>query len=157
MRLGLSLSKKKKNEWKCCIKPLIRVEHIRIILRAQSGSCYAAACVVLLATEFSPLIGVHASVWMHWERLACAAVFDVVCVCGRESWFEESLRCVCSSRCKAGRPKRHQVPWLKIQMGLPLPPSPSLPSVSLDAALSQPEVFSFPAQLSSLNDSQLRL
>lgn len=60
MRLGLSLSRKKV-QWKCCIKPLIRVEHIRIILRAQSGSCYAAACVVLLAPEFSPLIGVHVS------------------------------------------------------------------------------------------------
>lgn len=68
MRLGLSLSRKKV-QWKCCIKPLIRVEHIRIILCAQSGSCYAAACVVLLAPEFSPFIGVHMSV--HALRTAC--------------------------------------------------------------------------------------
>lgn len=46
----------KKDQWKCCIKPLIGVEHIRIILHAQSGSCYAAAYVVALAPEFSTLI-----------------------------------------------------------------------------------------------------
>lgn len=91
MRLGLSLSRKKV-EWKCCIKPLIRVEHIRIILRAQSGSCYAAACVVLLATEFPPLIGVHISVWMNWECCVC------VCVCAM--WY--LMQCV----------------WVNVKVGL---------------------------------------
>lgn len=91
MRLGLSLSRKKV-EWKCCIKPLIRVEHIRIILRAQSGSCYAADCVVLLATEFPPLIGVHISVWMNWECCVC------VCVCAM--WY--LMQCV----------------WVNVKVGL---------------------------------------
>lgn len=106
MRLGLSLSRKKV-EWKCCIKPLIRVEHIRIILRAQSGSCYAAACVVLLATEFPP------SYWCAHQcvnelRMLCVCVcvrnvvFDAVCVSECESWFGKSLRYVYSSRRKAG-------------------------------------------------------
>lgn len=47
--LGSQSQQKKNVKWKCCIKPLIRVEHIRIILHAQSGSCYTAACVELLA------------------------------------------------------------------------------------------------------------
>lgn len=46
----------KRDQWKCCIKPLIGVEHIRIILHAQSGSCYAAAYVVPSAPEFSTRI-----------------------------------------------------------------------------------------------------
>lgn len=91
MRLGLSLSRKKV-EWKCCIKPLIRVEHIRLILRAQSGSCYAAACVVLVVTEFPPLIGVHISVWMNWECCVC------VCVCAM--WY--LMQCV----------------WVNVKVGL---------------------------------------
>lgn len=145
MRLGLSLSRKKV-QWKCCIKPLIRVEHIRIILRAQSGSCYAAACVVLLAPEFSPLICVHVSACVHWECRVRNVVFDVVCIWDWDLvWVEAgSLRCVRSSRCKVCRPKRHQVPWLKIQMGLPLLP-PSLPYPLLFSALCCPSPRIFPS------------
>lgn len=95
MRLGLSLSRKKV-QWKCCIKPLIRVEHIRIILRAQSGSCYAAACVVLLAPEFSPLIGVRASV-LCWEcRVAQRGILCGVCVCKVKTRFEGKAWGVCA-------------------------------------------------------------
>lgn len=78
--------RKKKDQWKCCIKPLIRVEHIRIILHAQSGSCYAAAYVVLLAPEFSTLICVHASVCINWKCRVCGVVFDVVCICESKTW-----------------------------------------------------------------------
>lgn len=148
----VSASAEKKVQWKCCIKPLIRVEHIRIILHAQSGSCYAAACVVLLAPEFSPLICVHASACMHWEWRVCAARCLMWCVFARaRPDFWGSLRCVRSSRCKACRPKRHQVPCLKIQMGLPPFPS-SPPSFRLNV-----EVFSLPAQLFSFTDRRLWL
>lgn len=95
----------RKVKWKCCIKPLIRVEHIRIIPHAQSGSCYAAACVALLAVEFLPLIG-------ECECLVHSVIFDMVYAF--ESWrfFFFLLRAgvLCSSRCKAGRPKSHHVP-----------------------------------------------
>lgn len=64
--------KEKKDHWKCCIKPLIRVEHIRIILHAQSGSCYAAAYVVPLVPEFPspPLFFICTQA----ENASCAAV-----------------------------------------------------------------------------------
>lgn len=68
--LGSQLHQRKV-KWKCCIKPFIRIEHIRIILHTQSGSCYAAACVALLAVEFLPLIGER-------ERLVRSVVFDMV-------------------------------------------------------------------------------
>lgn len=148
MRLGLSLSRKKV-QWKCCIKPLIRVEHIRIILRAQSGSCYAAVCVVLLAPEFSPLIGVLVCVCACTENAVCAKGYLMWCIFVRIRLdLNESWRCVHSSRCKVCRPKRHQLPWLKIQMGLPHLPR-LLPFLPPDFVLSQPEVFSF--QHSSLH------
>lgn len=143
MRLGLSLSRKKV-EWKCCIKPLIRVEHIRIILRAQSGSCYAADCVVLLATEFPPLIGVHISVWMNWECCVCVCVrnvvFDAVCVSECESWFGKSLRYVCSSRRKAGSQSVIRSHGWKPRWGSPSSSSFTPPSSSLYCAV---PVFSF--------------
>lgn len=160
MRLGLSLSRKKV-EWKCCIKPLIRVEHIRIILRAQSGSCYAAACVVLLATEFPPLIGVHISVWMNWECCVCVCaqcgIWCSVCVSECESWFGKSLRYVCSSRRKAGsqsviRSHGWKPRWGSLFLFLY---SPLVLSV-----LCCPSIFFlsfFSAQLTSLNDRQLWL
>lgn len=71
-----SQPQQKKVQWKCCIKPLIRVEHIRIILRAESVSCYAAACVVLLAREFSLLIDAHVSArrrlpYGRWYLMRC--------------------------------------------------------------------------------------
>lgn len=62
----------KKDQWKCCIKPLIGVEHIRIILHAQSGSCYSAAYVVPLAPEFSPLICFHGSACAPMEHATYA-------------------------------------------------------------------------------------
>lgn len=166
MRLGLSLSRKKV-EWKCCIKPLIRVEHIRIILRAQSGSCYAAACVVLLATEFPPLIGVHISVWMNWECLVCACVCSqcgiwcgvCVCVSECESWFGNSLRCVCSSRRKAGSQSVIRSHGWKSRWGslFLLLYFPLILSVLCCPRLSIFFLSFFSAQLTSLNDSQLWL
>lgn len=63
----------KKDQCKCCIKPLIGAEHIRIILHAQRGSCYAAAYVVPLAPEFSALICLRGSACAPTEHAACAA------------------------------------------------------------------------------------
>lgn len=101
---GSQPQQKKRNQWKCCIKPFIRVEHIRIILHAQSGSCYAAAYVVVLVPEFSTLICVLASVRINRKCSVCMAVFDL----------GKRLKYGCSSRCKACISKAHPNQWLKI-------------------------------------------
>lgn len=106
----LSLSKKKKNQWKCCIKPLIRVEHIRIILHAQSGSCYAAAYVVPLAPDPPPSF-----ICAQAENAACAGRRFMQCVRGEWRRGAKPARLsVTGSQAEEiqmGPPFLHSLPW----------------------------------------------
>lgn len=150
MCLGLSLSRKKV-QWKCCIKPLIRVEHIRIILRVQSGSCYAAACVVLLAPEFSPLICVHA---LRMPCVRCGIW------CGVYLWEWDSILGDAWGVCTQADAKRVDLAVTRSHGwkpdGTPSPSSFTSLLFSLRCIVPARGFF-LTAQLTSLIDSQLRL
>lgn len=129
-----SLSKKKKNQWKCCIKPLIRVEHIRIILHAQSGSCYAAAYVVPLAPDLPPLF-----ICAQAENATHAGRSSIQCVLGERRGGEEGAHPADAKRAHLSVARSQAE---EIQMGPPFLPmlrcSPSANALSERQTSRQP-------------------
>ncbi len=71
---GLCLSEKVK--WKCCINPLIRKEHVWIILPAQSASCYVGVSVRVCVCVCVCMRCVNRRQW-----LSGMSVSSVWCLC----------------------------------------------------------------------------